>query len=75
VNPPPCKLYPKIFGGALDETYTFAMDANFSVNKIVVAGFTKDSGLFGVQQNGQSATFIAAFSILSTSIYWAKGDR
>jgi hypothetical protein len=75
VTPPPCKLYPKIFGGALDETYPFAMDANLDEDIIVLTGFTKDSGLVGVQQNGQSATFIAAFSISSTSIYWAKGDR
>ena len=75
MTPPPCKLYPKIFGGALDETYPFEMDANLDEDIIVVTGFTKDSGLVGLPIIGGSAAFVAAFSISSTSIYWAKGDR
>ena len=74
VTPLPCKLYPKIFGGALQSTYPVSMDANLVKDIIVVVGETYDSGLAGIPLNGYRATFAAAFSISSTTIYWAKGD-
>ena len=50
------------------------MDANFKADKLVVVGDTYDSGIAGVTLNTGSAIFVIAFSISSTSIYWAKAD-
>ena len=70
----PCKLYPKIFGGAQNGTDTQAMDANLDKDIIVATGRTYDSGLAGVALNGSSVPFLIAYSISTTRIYWAKGD-
>ena len=69
-----CNLYPKILGGALSDTYTTSIDANLAADRIVVAGYTSDSGLAGVSLNGVTAIFVASYSITFTSIYWTKAD-
>jgi hypothetical protein len=69
---PSCNIYPKILGGVQADTKPTAMDANFVADKIVAGGLTLDSGL--VPTIAGSGTFVAAFSILTTRIYWAKVD-
>ena len=70
----PCKLFPKILGGTLANTYPRAIDANLAKDIIVLTGNTFDNGLPGYNLNGSSQTFVASFSISSTTIYWAKAD-
>jgi hypothetical protein len=48
----PCKLYPKILGGSSGFTMPTAMDANLAADKIVVGGYSYDSGIGGVTFNG-----------------------
>ena len=48
----PCKLFPKILGGSLWDTYPRAIDANLAKNIIVLTGHTWDNGLAGYNLNG-----------------------
>ena len=70
----PCKLYPKIFGGYNANTFSYAIDGNLTKDLIVVGGRTADPWLAGVRLNGGAALFVSAFSISTTTIYWAKSD-
>ncbi len=67
----PCKLFPKILGGILEDTYPIAIDANLAKDIIVLIGETYDSSLSGITGR---LTFVASFSIKSSRIYWAKAD-
>jgi hypothetical protein len=71
---PSCKLFPKILGGTLANTYPRAIDANLAKDIIVLSGNTFDNDLPGYNLNGSSQTYVASFSISSTRIYLAKAD-
>ncbi len=59
--PLPCKLFPKILGGTLGDTFKGVIDANLAKDIIVHAGFTWDSGLAGFNLNGGNQYYIASF--------------
>jgi hypothetical protein len=55
----PCKLFPKILGGSLDNTFPRAIDANLAKDIIVLTGHTYDNGLAGYNLNGGIQTYVA----------------
>ncbi len=71
----PCKLFPKILGGTLANTYVTAIDANLAEDLIVLTGKTHDRDLAGYNLNSGYQTYVASFSISSTRIYWANADK